>query len=110
MSQSQVVVLMVSIDTLAHAKQLARTLLQEQLAACVHCLPQGTSLYIWQDQLEETSEHTLLIKTRAGLSDKVTARIVELHPYEVPEVLEIPVNGGFPAYLNWVLQETQDIS
>lgn len=106
MSQTQAVVLLVSIDSETAAKALARTLLQEKLAACVHLLPMGTSLYVWQDQLQETPEITLLIKTRPELSESITQRIAELHPYEVPEILTLPVSYGLPAYLQWLTEQT----
>lgn len=106
MCEPQAAVLWVSIDNEATAKQLARTLLQEKLAACVHLLPMGTSLYVWQDQLQETPEITLLIKTRAALAETLTQRIAELHPYEVPEILTLDVSQGLPAYLQWLTEQT----
>lgn len=106
MSQPQAVVLLVSINTETAAKDLARTLLQEKLAACVHLLPMGTSLYLWQGQLQETPEITLLIKTQSVLVESITQRIAELHIYEVPEILTLPVSSGLPAYLQWLTEQT----
>jgi periplasmic divalent cation tolerance protein len=106
MCEPQAAVLWVSIDNEAAAKSLARTLLQEKLAACVHLFPMGTSLYVWQDQLQETSEITLMIKTRSALAELLTRRIAELHPYEVPEILTLDVSHGFPAYLQWLTEQT----
>lgn len=106
MSQPQVVMLVVSVEQQPTAKTLAHTLLQEKLAACIHCLPQGTSFYHWQGQLEESTEHTLLIKTSAALAEKAMARIAALHPYDVPEILQFSATGGLPAYLNWVQEQT----
>lgn len=106
MCESQAVVLLVSIDNEAAAKKLARTLLQEKRVACVHLLPLGTSMYVWQDQLQETPEIMMLIKTRPVHVASLTRRIAELHPYDVPEILTLDVSHGLPAYLQWLTEQT----
>lgn len=88
--------------------QLARTLVDEQLAACVNLLPDVASVYRWQNAVQESAECLLLIKTRAVLFAALRDRIVALHPYELPEVISVPVNAGLPAYLNWIDENTRD--
>jgi periplasmic divalent cation tolerance protein len=86
--------------------RLARVLLEERLAACVNVVPGVRSLYRWQGALEESAEVLLLVKTRADRCAALAARIQALHPYELPEVLELPAAGGSAAYLDWVWRES----
>ncbi|XP_077645124.1 protein CutA [Lonchura striata] len=92
----------VTCPNVSVATELARALVQQRLAACVNIIPGVTSVYTWQGKLEEDSEVLLMIKTRSSrvpaLSDFVRSR----HPYEVPEVLALPVAQGNPPYLRWV--------
>lgn len=88
----------------AHA--IARTLLSERLAACVTIQAPATSLYHWRGALEEATEVPLLIKTRTACYPALQQRIVELHPYSVPEVIALPITHGLPAYLDWLTEET----
>lgn len=107
MSQPQVVMLVVSVDQASTAKSLIQALLHEQLAACVHCLPQGSSHYYWEGTLQESREQTLLIKTAVDRVAEAMARIVDLHPYEVPEILQFSATGGFADYVQWVQAQTR---
>jgi periplasmic divalent cation tolerance protein len=86
--------------------RLARTLVEERLAACVNLVPGVRSIYRWQGQLEDASEVLLLVKTRADRCAALAARIQALHPYELPEVLELAAGGGSAAYLDWVGRES----
>ena len=86
--------------------RLARTLVAERLAACVNLVPGVRSIYRWQGQLEDASEVLLLVKTRADRCAALAARIQALHPYELPEVLELAAGGGSAAYLDWVRRES----
>lgn len=85
---------------------LARSLVEERLAACVNCLPEVTSVYRWQGRVESDSEALLIIKTTASLVDRLVQRVIELHPYDLPEVIALPVAAGLKGYLAWVGQET----
>jgi periplasmic divalent cation tolerance protein len=85
------------------AQGIADALLAERLVACVNLLPQVTSRYLWQGRLEEAAETLLVMKTAAHLVERLRQRLVELHPYDVPEVLELAVDGGHAPYLQWVL-------
>jgi periplasmic divalent cation tolerance protein len=88
----------------ASAGQLAGTLVAERLAACVTQLPGATSVYHWEGTVQRDAEVVLIIKTTAGRLATLSARIESLHPYEVPEVIAIPVTGGSERYLGWVGQ------
>ena len=87
------------------ADGLAEALVAERLAACVNVVPGLHSVYRWQGAIERSDETLLLIKTtRAGLP-ALSARIVALHPYELPEVVAVEVAGGLSAYLDWVAEQ-----
>jgi periplasmic divalent cation tolerance protein len=88
------------------AQTLAQTLVAEDLAACVNILPGVTSVYRWEGQVETDAERLLIIKTTASCSATLTARIEQLHPYDVPEVIAHPITAGHEHYLNWVRQCT----
>ncbi|WP_295005192.1 divalent-cation tolerance protein CutA [uncultured Dechloromonas sp.] len=88
------------------ANAIALAVVEERLAACVNILPRVQSLYRWQGSVESAAEIPLLIKTTAGNYPALEARITALHPYEVPEIVALPLARGLPAYLNWVAAET----
>lgn len=89
------------------ARQLARTLVSERLVACVNCVPGVTSVYRWEGAVQEDAEVLLVLKTRADRVDALAGRVDELHPYDNPEVIWLPVLGGAPAYLAWVQAEAR---
>jgi periplasmic divalent cation tolerance protein len=89
------------------ARRLADGLVTARLAACVNLLEACTSVYRWKGAVETASEIPVLIKTRAALFPEVEAFILSQHPYEVPEVIALPVASGSAPYLEWVVQETQ---
>ena len=91
----------------AEAAPLASALLQQQLAACVNIVPAIRSLYRWEGELCDDQESLLIIKTRADLLDRLRQAVVDKHPYEVPEVIALPVVGGHGPYLAWIDQVTQ---
>jgi len=88
------------------ALKLARELVERRLAACVNVLNGCTSVYRWKGAVEEAGEVPVLIKARAGRYNELEAAIRELHPYELPEVVAVPVVRGLPDYLDWVAEET----
>ena len=88
------------------ARCIGRTLVEERLAACANIFDGMTSIYRWQDAIEEATETVLIAKTRAELFDRLAARVRELHSYEVPCVVELRVGRGNPAYLDWLRDET----
>ncbi|MDB5924436.1 MAG: cutA [Betaproteobacteria bacterium] len=88
------------------AVKLARELVAKRLAACVNILSGCTSVYRWEGAVEHTDEVPVLIKTRASRYPEIEAAIRRLHPYELPEVIAVPVVRGLPDYLEWVAEET----
>ncbi|AKU90745.1 Periplasmic divalent cation tolerance protein CutA [Vulgatibacter incomptus] len=84
------------------AAGLARRLVEERLAACGNIVPRIRSIYRWEGRVEDGAEALLLLKTRAELFERLRARVVELHPYECPEVLRLGVEAGHEAYLEWI--------
>lgn len=88
------------------AMQLARALVERRLAACVNLLPECSSVYRWRGAVETAQEVPLLIKTRAALYEAVEATILEMHPYELPEIVAVTVQHGLPGYLEWMVSET----
>ncbi|MEO5347081.1 MAG: divalent-cation tolerance protein CutA [Magnetococcus sp. YQC-9] len=86
----------------AMAEALAEALVNEGLAACVHILPAGRSFYRWQGAVHKEPEWTLVIKTDTVRYVPLQTRLTVLHPYEVPEVIAVPVVEGLPAYLAWL--------
>lgn len=88
------------------AMKIARELVARRLAACVNILNGCTSVYRWKGELEEAQEVPVLIKTRAARYAEVEAAIRELHPYELPEIVAVPVERGLTDYLEWVAEET----
>ena len=85
------------------AVDLARCLVDEGLCACVNVLPGVRSFFRWQGAVDEAAELLLIAKTTAQAAPSLRARIAALHPYQVPEVLELPVADGLPAYLQWLV-------
>jgi periplasmic divalent cation tolerance protein len=90
----------------AAASALAQALLERRLAACVSIGAPVDSLYHWRGRIETGQEIPLTIKTRAGLYDKVEAAIRELHDYELPEIIAVPVSRGYGPYIGWLEDET----
>jgi periplasmic divalent cation tolerance protein len=88
------------------ANTIALAVVEEQLAACVNILPRVQSIYRWQGSVESAAEIPLLIKATTRNYPALEARIKTLHPYEVPEIIALPIARGLPAYLNWVAAET----
>jgi len=89
------------------ADRMARTLVEQGLAACVNQLPPVSSVYRWRGSVERASEVPLLIKTTRERLGELQDAIRGLHPYEVPEIVALPVVAGLPAYLRWVADETR---
>jgi periplasmic divalent cation tolerance protein len=88
------------------ANRLARQVVEENLAACVNILPACRSVYRWQGRIEEAEEIPLLIKTTDTAYAALETRLLELHPYEVPEIVAFSMDCGLPAYLGWLHDET----
>ena len=89
------------------AHTIARKVVEGRLAACVNVLPAVRSIYRWEGKVEEAAEVTMLVKSTRDRYAELEAAIREVHPYDVPEIIALPVAAGLPAYLDWVDLETK---
>jgi len=88
------------------AQRVADVLIESRVAACVNIMAECSSVYRWQGQIKTSSETPLLIKTTLKAYPHLEATLRAHHPYELPEIIAVPVDVGFPGYLQWVAQET----
>lgn len=91
----------------AAAERIADTLVQQGLAACVNILAPCRSVYRWKDAIQRDEEHPMLIKTTTERYAELEQALRSAHPYELPEIIAVPVERGLPAYLQWVAAETK---
>lgn len=89
------------------AEDLAQLLVEERLAACVHIIPEVRSVYRWEDEINDDPETRLHVHTRGDLVSALTDRVRTLHSYDVPCVLALPIVGGLPSYLDWIVANTR---
>jgi len=101
---SAIVVLTTCSDA-GEADRIARSLIENRLAACVQVLPQIRSIYRWKDAIESAEEHLLLIKSTSAKFSAIRASIESLHSYEVPEIVALPIEEGSTKYMNWLETE-----
>ena len=97
-------VILVTAGSAEEAQRIAQALVKGQLAACCNILPAIRSIYRWQGSVQDDEEWLLIIKSTADRFSRVEARVRELHSYEVPEVLMLPVAAGSAPYLSWIDQ------
>ncbi len=106
MTESYIIVL-VTAPSAESAEAIAHSLVEQKLAACVNLIPQVRSIYSWQGAVQSDEEILLVIKTRRQLFDeKLVPAVQALHPYEVPEIIALPIDMGARGYLDWIRQET----
>lgn len=105
--QPEFCVVLVTVPDRKTAEKIARTVVEERLAACVTILPGATSVYRWEGKIETADELQLFIKTREIKFAPLEQRILDLHPYEVPEILSLPLQHGDSDYIDWVRKETE---
>ena len=96
----------ITIPSKAAATELARTILDHKLAACVNIVPSIMSLYTWKGKkCEDKEEALMIVKTPGGAFERLCQHVTENHPYEVPEVIAFPLSVGFSAYVKWVREQ-----
>ena len=105
MSLSPLIILCTCPDRTT-AERIAETVVSERLAACVNIVPGLISIYRWQGAVQRDSELLLILKTASTLYPRLEARLRELHPYQVPEIIALPIQAGLPAYLDWIAAST----
>lgn len=106
MEAQDILLVITNLPDEAAARALAQKLVAERLAACVNILAPCRSVYRWQGALEEAAEVPLFIKTAAAVYPALEAAIRAGHPYELPEIVALPLAAGLPGYLAWVAEET----
>ena len=100
------VIVLTTLPADADGRAFGRTLVEERLAACVNLLPPMDSLYRWEGQVEQDTERQVIIKTSRERLVALWDRIRELHPYEIPEFVVLPIHDGSDSYLKWIAEST----
>ena len=101
-----VAVIYTTIDDIKDARKIAKTLIQEQLVACVNIIPNIESVYRWEGKIEYSNEIVLILKTVDQNVKKAIQRIKQLHKYEIPDIIVLPIIGGLKDYLDYINTET----
>ncbi|MBT5107761.1 MAG: divalent-cation tolerance protein CutA [Rhodospirillaceae bacterium] len=96
----------ITVGDEAEARRIGRALIEARLAACVNIHGRVQSLYRWDGAIQEDTEVVLIAKTRESLVRDLTEKVLTLHSYDCPCIVAMPVSGGNPAFLNWVVEET----
>ena len=104
----QILMVFVTVASEEEGKRIGSILVENQLAACVNMVPQIFSIFRWQGNIENEKEILLLIKTTENRVDALIDKVKEIHSYDVPEILAIPVFTGNKDYIDWVVEETKN--
>lgn len=105
--REKLVFIYTTYPSLAEADNAGHGLVEQRLAACVNILPGMVSHYWWEGAIERGEEVVMIIKTRALLVERVCQAVKQAHPYTTPAIVVLPIEGGDPAYLGWLLAETE---
>ncbi|HEY8069775.1 MAG TPA: divalent-cation tolerance protein CutA [Burkholderiales bacterium] len=103
-----ILLVLTNLPDRAAAERLAEALIEKRVAACVNILAPCLSVFRWKNDVQHDEEHPMLIKTTAERYPELEAAIRAGHPYELPEIVAVPIERGLPAYLEWVAAETSD--
>ena len=104
---SEPLIVLVTAGSQQEAEEIAGALVAEELAACVNVVPGITSLYRWQGEVQRDQEWLLVVKSRRDVLDEVVQRVRELHSYDLPETIALPLVGGSEPYLAWLVGEVR---
>ncbi len=102
MEKSAYIVLFITTASAGEARQISRALLEQRKAACVNIIDKVDSHFWWEDRLDSAQESLLIVKTRASLLPEIIKLVKELHRYDVPEIIALPIIGGNEDYLGWI--------
>ena len=105
MENEEKVVIYITTGTDEEAQKVAEELLKQRKAACVSILPGVSSTFWWQDKLDSAQEILLIVKTKASLVNEIVRLVTEIHSYDVPEIIALPIVGGNRDYLEWIGKE-----
>lgn len=101
------ILVLTSVPDEKTAQRIAARVLEEKLAACVTISGAARSLYWWKGKMARETEHILFMKTKTSLFSELEEKVREVHPYEVPEIIALPVQNGSANYLDWIRKETK---
>jgi len=101
------IVIFITAPNEDEAARIARSLVEARLAACANIVRNIRSIYTWQGKIQDDSEVLMIVKTRKGLFSAVSGKVKELHSYDVPEIIALPIMDGSPDYLNWLKESTE---
>ena len=107
MRRSDLIVVVTSVGSEEQALDIAHALVRNRQAACVNLLPNVHSIYRWKGAVQHDEEHPVLIKTTGACYPALEQAIRKEHPYELPEIIAVPIERGLPAYLDWVTAQTK---
>jgi periplasmic divalent cation tolerance protein len=107
MDTERMVFVYTTYPSIVEAEEAGRALVERRLCACVNILPGMVSYYWWNGQIERGEEAVMIVKTRASLSEQVSTAVKEMHSYDVPAILVVPLEGVDQAYLEWMTAETE---
>ncbi len=96
------IIILITTPDRESAEKIAKTLVSERLAACVNIINSVSSIFLWKGDIEEAKENLLIIKSRLDMLDRVIDEVKKVHPYEVPEIVAIPIIYGLRNYLEWI--------
>ena len=107
MKNKENVVIFITTDTEEKAQDVAKALLNNKLAACVNIVPKISSLFWWNDTLDSAQENLLIVKSKTSLLPQIVILVKDVHSYETPEIIALPIIGGNPDYLKWIDKEVK---
>jgi len=106
---NQTIVVLITVPSKQVGERIAEVLLEQKLAACVSIIPGISSIYVWKGSINCDEESLLIVKSRAELfKERLLPTVQAIHPYEVPEIIALPVLMGLPVYLDWIREATSD--
>ena len=107
MEEFTYIVLFITTGSAEEAQQISGMLLEQRKAVCVNIVPRVNSLFWWKDKLDSAQESLLIVKTKASLLNEIIKLVREIHSYDIPEIIALPIVGGNQDYLEWIGKEVK---